>query len=223
MERQLFIENPDGWFRLGRGKSLQFFATDEEVQQWLNEALPSEYAPYFLVSTDLVKEGKDYVQSPFQCDIADFLKCQREKAAKRRINFWIWSKILTPDLSLRHGTWVTAALSLNGLVHLQHGSIFAPQKGADPAHTLYRDVSSIGLVHRVQHVETGEIRVYEDYLRVFEKLRRRIKKSLVYSSIMSIDGQKEELTDFPLMTEGAARSHETGVPFIYAPGQRIRK
>ncbi len=35
------VEDTGNWVRVGRGRELQFFATDEDVQDWLTEVPPS--------------------------------------------------------------------------------------------------------------------------------------------------------------------------------------
>ena len=48
------VSNIDQWDRVG-GRVIQFFATDEEVDDVLKQYLPVKYGPYFLVGSEWVK------------------------------------------------------------------------------------------------------------------------------------------------------------------------
>jgi hypothetical protein len=221
MEQSIInIENLDRWERVGRGRTLQFFATDEEVQGWLVHALPPEYAPYHLVGVDIVKEDRLYVEQPFMCEISALLQCM-QGLEEPRYDFWIWSEILTSTLPLQGGAWLTKFFSFNGLINLQHGSMIRDY--SDPSRRICRAASSIGLVDRVRNLDTGEERHHEGYLRIYKALHKTIKKALVYSSIIRFpDGHEEEDTHLR-MTEAAVHSCQAGFPFINAPGRLLTK
>src|SRR5216683_1076005 len=108
------------WTRAGKGRELQFFASDAEVQDWLNRGLPARYAPYRLVGSDSVKEDADYIEQPFQCAVTDLVPCMRAGNG-RRWRFWILSDHLSAGLVLERGGAVDMLCSYNGLVELQHG------------------------------------------------------------------------------------------------------
>jgi phosphoribulokinase len=38
-----------GWERAGRGRLLQFYATHDEIAEWILEMLPPTFAPYTLL------------------------------------------------------------------------------------------------------------------------------------------------------------------------------
>ena len=104
------IEGVDSRFRLGRGHGFEFYATDNEVQEWLLTILPAEYAPYRLVGADSIKEGRIYVEHPFSCKVGEFLQC-RQAVGELRTQFWLLSTVLTPVLPLQPGAWLTAMYS----------------------------------------------------------------------------------------------------------------
>ena len=72
------IIDTEAWERVGRGKGLQFFATDEEMQGWVADCPPERYRPYYLVGSDLVREGGSYVQRPFRYPSDELILCLRE-------------------------------------------------------------------------------------------------------------------------------------------------
>lgn len=211
------------WQRVGRGRSLQFFATDEEVQAWLNHALPEEFAPYVLVGVDKIKQSRfKYVDEPFQCDVSALSACMSGPVG-RRSDFWICSKVLTPELLLRRGIWQQRLFSSNGLVDLAHGMMVKVRNPRDPAQPLEQYASAVGIVDKIQNLETGEVRQYEGYLRIYQALRKVIRKELVYSSVVrAADGTEAEDTSVALMTEGAVRAYAEGIPYINRPGRRLK-
>jgi len=213
-------EDVDSWFRLGRGHGFEFYATDNEVQEWLLTILPAEYAPYRLVGADSIKEGRIYVEHPFSCKVGEFLQC-RQAVGELRTQFWLLSTVLTPALPLQPGAWLTAMYSYNGLINIQHGWM-----QRDPVHRtrpLAKTVSAIGLVDRVYHRDTNEVRRHEAYLHLFNIMKRAIRKSLVYTSLLiGPDDVEQEQVSGPFWTEGARQEYEGGLPFMRArPGPRV--
>lgn len=220
MIKQPILDNLDDWQRAGRGRVLQFFATDEEVQRWLIAALPSEYAPYLLIGVDLVKEGRIFVEKPFQCEVSSLLDCM-QLGIEPRFKFWIWSKVLIPNPPLKTERQLSRWLSFNGLVLLQHGRTITDK--TDPSRQVCRSASSIGMVDKVVNIRTGETRQFEGYLKIYKKIHKAISKSLMYSSIVRFrDGHEEEDTQLQLMTEGAVQSYNKGFPFINKPGRLLK-
>lgn len=149
------------WQRVGRGRSFEFEATDEEISRWLAEGLPDEEAPYLIAGADRVKLGRRYSWEPFTYPLSEFQQCVDDRAGAWR-NLFIWSLPLTPDLELQPGTNVDDTCSVNGLIVVQR--------------QLNQISPAIGITHRVQHVETGEVRHHEGYDRVFGRLRAFIRK-----------------------------------------------
>ena len=207
------IVDTEAWERVGRGKGLQFFATDEEMQGWVSGCTPERYRPYYLVGSDLVREGGAYVQRPFRYPSDELIRCLREAPeGSARFDAFLMSERLTPALGLRRGMDVQGICAFNGFVLLQHGRV---RDGR-------RESSSVAIVHRVRNLDTGEERRNERYLEVYEALRKAIRKALVYSSIQTgPDGTEYEDTRLERMTLGAVRSHEEGVPFRNRPGRPL--
>jgi hypothetical protein len=213
MDRERTIYDVDNWYRVGRGKVLQFFATDDEVQEWLLTMLPSGYGPYTLVGADLVKvDKKRYVEKGFEFDITGFKKAIYEKECPRW-QYWIRSKVLTPELDFSRHKMITWILSYSGLVGLDHGSFV---KG------MGRDASSIAIVEKVANKETGEIIKHKEYLKIYKILARQIKNQLCYSSFWKFkNGTEREDFKLQLMTEKAVEAYKSGFVFKNRPGRRI--
>lgn len=211
------IEDPKNWMRVGRGRELQFFATDEDVQRWLTEALPQQFAPYLLAGVDKIKEGRSYSDRPFQCSAPELLPCIKRDGSPRSL-FWLASLGLTPELQPERAVNLSAYYSFNGLILLNHGSLVIDYR--DPARRLHRPASRITIGERVRHVETGEERFQEGYALIFQALHQHIRRDLLYSSI-HYDKQGNEWEDIcgSLWTAAAVRQYEEGVAYQCRPSR----
>jgi hypothetical protein len=216
MERPA-IQDHDRWMRVGKGRELQFFATDEEVQAWLVHALPPQYAPYHLVGADKVKQDRFFTEAPFECEIFSLINCMRG-TEDVRYNFWIRSEVLTPKLPLTQGFGLTKLFSYNGLVLLQHGLML--RNLYEFGQPLKRAASRIAVVDKVRNLETGEGRHHQGYLEVYKALHRTISQALIYSSIVQdANGLEREDTRLQRMTQAAVHAYQAGFPFTNAPGR----
>jgi hypothetical protein len=214
MNTQQPIYDVDNWYRIGKGRVLQFFATDDEVQEWLLTMLPSEYGPYTLVGADLVRvEKKKYVEKGFEFDITE-LKQAIYEIEYPRWQYWLRSKVLTPELDFSRQKIITWVLSYTGLVGLHHGGYIK---------NMGRDASSIGIVDTVSNKSTGEVIKHSEYLKIFNILARQIKKHLCYSSFWKFkNGTEREDFKLQLMTEKAVQAYEAGFQFKNRPGRRLK-
>lgn len=220
MNEQRLINEPNRWTRAGRGKTLQFFAVDQEVQRWLLENLPSEYAPYDLITFDRIQDGQGYMDHAFSCGIEALSQCLNPPP-QPRYNVWIRSQTLTPQIPVWRGFMLEQFFSYNGLVLLQHGLMVRDSRTSPER--MCREVSRIGIVDRIQHQVSGEIREHKEYLRIYKSLHKAIAKELVYSSIIwDVDGHEMEDTRTDLWTEGAVQSYRSGSAFIHRPGNVIK-
>jgi hypothetical protein len=183
-----------GWHRAGRGRSFQFYALDDEVAEWLVETLPCAFAPYVVFREQWAHRGLAVHELSLD-DIAQSL------AEDREARHWIKSAVLTPalqadDISVPGDL---GKLSFNGLISVRVG---ADRNGR-------REDADLGLIDRIRHSETGEERRQPEYLRIFERLRRAMRKRLVVQT-----------EDRP-MTADAAAAHARGqVTFAASPRQR---
>ena len=204
------------WRRLGRGRGLDFYATDDEVQRWLIEGLPAHSAPYTLVTIKTTGYRETYLEQGVEFGIEELKKAMYE-LDKVRWQYWIRSKMITPELELSPNRRLTWVLSFSGLVELQHG-LYNKNRWVEG-----RDASSIGIVDRVINDATGAMIEHKGYLKIFNALRKRVKKDLCYSSFWKYkDGSELEEFKLRLMTEGAVRAYEEGMKFVNRPGRRLK-
>jgi hypothetical protein len=196
----------EDWERAGRGRSLQFFATDEEVERLLSDVLPEEYEPFLLVGVDVCRQGDGYVRRPFEFKIRDF-RLALESPQGRRWSFFLGSGRLTPQLRADELPADEAVFSLSGLVHLQHGR----------QHRGLWTESSIGVVDRVRNIDTGEVREHERYLGIYKTLESASRKILKYPAIQKFADGHEEIVKTIGFSSGMAKLHAQGIPMTMRP------
>jgi hypothetical protein len=180
----------EGWYRVG-GKGLQFYATDEEIEEWLREMLPPDLGPY----TFLVQEWKTDAWVTYEHPIE---RIRESFARSRSTNHWIKSTVLSPGLS------PDAIRGYDGLRKLSFSGLIRVLPGGDRDGRL--SDAYIGIVDRIRHEATRKERRQPAYLRIFERLRRSMRRRLVVQT-----------EDFP-MTARAADAHVRGdVTFVADP------
>jgi hypothetical protein len=180
-----------GWNRVGRGRSFQFYALDDEVAELLVNTLPADFAPY-VVFREQWAHPRFVVHERAIDDIA------RSFAEDRDARHWIKSDVLSPallsdDISVPSDL---GKLSFSGLISVRLGTDWHGR----------REDTDLGLIDRIRHDETGEERRQPEYLSIFERLRRSMRKRLVVQT-----------EDWP-MTARAAAAHARGeVTFAASP------
>jgi hypothetical protein len=185
---------------------LQFFATDDEVQEWLNHCLLPKYAPYRLIPTPQWARPGDQIRTHAVEDLLQTL------ATCESTSFFLWSQAISPRLLLNIPQNLVAWCSINGLPNLDHGFDW---RGT-------RRESALGFVERIENKHTGEIRIHVEYREVYNRLRREIVKALRYSTFHRFaDGTEREDTSLRRMTEAAAQAHGHGIVFNARPGRRL--
>jgi hypothetical protein len=181
-----------GWHRVG-GRQLQFYATNDEIAEWLSETLPPSLGPY----TVLGQEWEQGRWQAFEHPLDDVL----EAFALHAAGHWVRSSVLSPALSaadLRQPEDIKR-LSYRGLIQVHVG-----REGADGR----LSEASIGIVDRIRHETTGRERRRPGYLRIFERLRRSMRKRLVVETVYTFpDGT---VTEHWPMTARAAEAHARG-------------
>lgn len=183
-----------GWYRVG-GHRLQFYATDAEIAEWLEEMLPPAFAPYGIVGLEW-RAGR---WQPFEYPLAAIDECfTRHRGA----NLWIRSDVLSAGLTGED----QKRFSFNGLILVQLGR---ERNGR-------LDEASIAIVDRIRHEATGRYRRQPEYMRIFERLRRSMRKRLVVTTAYTFpDGSVGE--HWP-MTARAADARSGGeVTFAAKP------
>jgi hypothetical protein len=181
----------ENWIRHSRGRRFDFFATDDDIVEFLHAFLPPQFAPYSILGTFMVKEGNTYKETYLSSEMDGFLALR----AKDIWSFFIQSHVLSPDLSIEDTPYLDRLLASNGLIIIQQ-QLACQRKGFWPQ-------SSLALVDKVRNINTGEILEHKDYLKIFNKLKRGVRKSLRYPvKFIWTDGKTEESK--LLMTENFA-------------------
>jgi hypothetical protein len=199
------ITEPSAWDRSGRGKMIQFFATDEEVRRWLAEGLDPLYAPYFVTFT--AEQNRGGTQS---INLDPFLRAK--DAFKGAHRFWIGSQSLSGKLrELPLPSPWEPLFAVNGLLLLSHGDVFNERF----------DSSALAISDRFRNESSGELLKHDDYLQIYRGLEKRIRGDLRYATISQLSAAEEEDDRLVLMTEGAKRASDSGLPFTSRPGRRL--
>jgi hypothetical protein len=173
---------PIEWYRVG-GYRFEFFASTEEIQRWLREELPPEYAPYSLIIIgELRKRRIDQL-----CELV----------RKGNSQFYLYSKKLTPDLDKARKPFMKeyrderdVQLGFSGLILLQFSRI---------------SPNSICLVDKVRYVPTNELQHRQNYKPLFSMLKRKIRKQLLYYAKLG-----RETWERPMATQGFASAVRDG-------------
>ena len=212
------IFDTDDWIRSSRGGHLlQFFATDDELQNWFLTALPDTYGPYTLVGADSVRINQNqYIQCFFEFPIHKLKEAMYEKDTIRW-QYWIRSKSITPILDITQCHYIRKQLSFLGLIGIQHGSY--SNRGFNDGW----QESTIGIVTQIENINNSQQILNDKYLGLYQALVKEIKKHLCYSSFYIFkDGSEVENTKFGLMTQGVVDQYTQGTKFVNRPGRRIK-
>ncbi len=187
--------SPDDWLAMGRGRSFTFYAVDTELASWLAD-LPPDLGPYELVGRRLQKSRYTAWECPLPA--ADFVG---------RGTFQIRSISATPDWSLEPAETLTERAFFAGMVQVSHGAV----------DRLGRQLESIISVRPTfRNRATGETLRYEAYERVYDALRKRIKRDLGFSTrLMLQDGRY--VPGVTLMSNGSKAAWDAGSRFHAEP------
>jgi hypothetical protein len=182
-------ESYEGWYRVG-GSRFDFYATDEEIAEWLLETLPSDLAPYAVVGEEWIEEEQRWKPFEYRLD-----EIRQAFTRHRDSNFWIRSDQLSPRIRGDDRVGV----SYGGLILVQLG--FKREDGRI-------EDASIAVVDRLRHEITGEERRQPEYRRIFDRLRRSLRKRAVVKTMRTRpDGGTDPSS---LMTPRAAEAHAQG-------------
>lgn len=192
------------WVRAGRGHELQFFALDEELDEWLADLSAAE-SGLLLAGFDLVEsEPRQFRELLFVCPSVRVTDCLVDPTGRRRNNLWIAAERLTPRTALGAATG-QKDLAVNGLILVQPGST---RKGLV-------DASRIAIVEKIENMRTGELHAHVEHMKLFNALARRIRANLV---LKTKSRQPNALASTPRMTARAGAAAGAGqVAFIREP------
>lgn len=206
------LTSTKGWHRPG-GHRLDFFAARDELQALVDLGLPDALAPWHLTGADLVPRPDQpdrYYEVPWTSADLDLATAARTPSGRARTNLFIWSEQLTRgELPREPGIAYETLCSLNGFLLVQ------PGRQDDLAR--FRP-SALCIVDRSVNATTGEERRYPEYLRVYHRLCRLIRRRLIAPSVQtSPDGDDWENTHIK-WTAGAIAAHADGVNFTTPNG-----
>lgn len=202
------VYDPAEWSRAGRGRELQFFATDADVRRWLDH-LPDQYAPYMTWGSRLVKRAGDYGPMLFCYPLNQWGRGVVETPEQ----FFLHTSALMPPLP-KHAETAQSAnewASLNGLVLVQHG---ASREGK-------RLESRLAVTDKIKNRVTGNIVSLRDRAVVFDTLRMMVKSDLCFTSIQVFKDGHEEEDDTQMMTADAAELAAKGY-FVRRAGRPVK-
>ena len=72
-------ESYEGWHRVG-GSRFDFYASDEEIAEWLLETLPAESAPYAVTGAEWIEEARRW--EPFEYLLPQIREASRDTVAR---------------------------------------------------------------------------------------------------------------------------------------------
>jgi hypothetical protein len=172
-QMEITVENVDLFYRSGRGKSVQFYTLDRELNDIFQTTLPAEYNPYSLVCATVTAQNA-FLHIEGQMD--NFLEL-RENGFDR---FYLRSKALTPDLKLpddilsgsENGRF-EQYYAYKGLIEIMPG--WSNQGNLEG--------SSLSFIDKLFLIDEPEV-IYEnaDYLIIYKKLEKSIKTILRYKT-----------------------------------------
>jgi len=210
MKGRQFLHDSSSWRRKGIGRRFDFFATDDDIQSWLNLGLPLEYRSYFLCGPSLGKQSATAANAGFIIGPEDFLQHREREASDWE--YWLFSEKLTSLNAIRSRlTEIDRMASINGLVLLQHGQYNREKM----------DASSLCVVDKVVNINTLEERQFKEYLGIYNSLKRVIKADLVYSTKHVFPDGKVLEDERLLMTENVVASINNGARYINDVGRAL--
>lgn len=208
------LYQPPEWSRSGRGRELQFFATDAEVEEWLGH-LSDDYAPYSAWVSRLVRRNGTYQRTLSCFPLDEWLRAHKDggqDVPSLADQFFLHAAAVMPALPTdeavaRHANeWA----SLNGLVLVQHGATRAGRQLA----------SRVAVTDRIKNRSSGKVVSLKDRTVVFDALCKMIETELRFTSIQVFRDGHEEEDASQLMTAEAADLAAAG-RFVRRPGRRI--
>jgi hypothetical protein len=143
-------------------------------------------------------EWRDRRWQPFEHTLGNIA----EAFARGAVNYWLRSDVLSPHVSAGDG----GEQGSHGLILVQPGFRREGRTGD----------ASISVVDRVFNTLTGEERRFDHYRRIFERLRRSMRKRLVVATMLALPNGTQ--TSSWRMTARAADAHVAGsVRFLAEP------
>ena len=200
----------DDWFRCGRGHSFSFYATPEEIQPLVFEAIDSTFDDYYICGTHSkkIENTRNFEQIGFFYPIKEIVQCLHDHESS--LNFNLGVESLTPKNELI-GLNSDALMSLNGLVLLQY--ITKP----NPINSRIRP-SRIGIVSKVYNKTTNEIVSHDACFQIYNKLKKVFRKKLPYRTLFVCQNENDSWEDKNCrMSEAIVQRYKNGGLYEHEP------
>ncbi len=202
----------DDWRKDCGGHGYEYLATDQEVAEILNEHLLDEFGPYRVITkVEEEWDGKKLVGVKFADSPIEEIESVFRNRLEWSDSFWVFSTHLTPCLRAPTAIGYSYYFAVNGLLEFNQS----------PSNMRGEKTSSyMSVIQRFVNSETGELREYDVYLKLFNRLKRQIKKRMCFESFKVCTKTGEELAEPRLpMTEGVAElARGDNNPYEYRPG-----
>ena len=195
----------DHWIRYGSGHGFLFYATRSEITQYLFDFFSGSSDNVYVCGTDFVQleNSKYYKQVPFFYPLEQIMEClvQHQKS----INFYIGMGRLTSRSSSMLSC--DSNMALCGLIILQiHYAVNNKTKQMAP--------SRICITNKIVHESTHEIIEHVEYYKIFQQLKRKIKKQLKYKTVFR---GSQKIDNMCHMSEGIFECWKAGEIFEHDP------
>lgn len=152
------VRDLTSWIRVGRGNLVDFNAETSELGHFLQAQLPSELAPWGLVSSTADGDARKWIYR--RAPLAEFKELHLSGVTR----FFIFSEQVTSSFDIDAMPFPSAFCSLNGFLILDHN-----------AGHMTKCNSSLGIVRRVMSSDRATVIEHLDYFTVFLRLRRILK------------------------------------------------
>jgi hypothetical protein len=177
------------WFRKGRGRTLQFYVTDNEISTILTDRILKDFAPYSIIGMTMYQVApNDFRERLEEVHISELISL----TSRSLWQFFIKSQVLSEYLYL--GTADLGLMSLNGLINLQHG-----WKRRGMVQT-----SSLGIVDQIIDSRTGGVLIHSNYLLVYKSLVSAVKKILRFRVKEVWRDGSQHISKYPVMSQDVA-------------------
>jgi hypothetical protein len=186
--------NPEEWRRRGRGRELQFLATDAEVQSWLVRARDELRVDFSLVGADALRETQRTATRRRFSFPVDAMVNSLDGPGGRRINLWLIDQAHCGRFDKVEAGDLDRVCSTKGQVLVQP-VIQLADGGVEPGRFAVATEVVNGSCESIRHVGAE---------RVFDVLRRNAMRDLVHRTIIRLGDGSEVHDPAVRMTREAA-------------------
>ncbi len=209
----LTVDNIRNYWRFGGARPVSSYISDDELKDILCHELPDKYAPYTLIS-DIWENMGDYFLVHHKEHHIDEFKNLRNAGVD---TLYLRSIILTPELNIAASP-LTSSLSQDYTYYYVYKGLLTIRCGTPNSYNKI-DETDISIIEKYVFVGTPEERnIYlnkeyleayynTEYLEIFKRVKKCIKKRLMYRTVSKNDGQPAK---YPNVSEGFAKAMREG-------------